>query len=261
MLTDLQFDLSLCEGFKSKSQAVRVMSEQWFATNMYCPCCGNSRLVKQKNNEPAFDFLCEQCGENFELKSHSKESKKVPDGSYNTMIARIKSDSNPALFLLQYAIDYEVVNLTLTPSFFLTPDYIEARKPLPPTARRSGWQGCDILYGAIPIQGKIPIIKDSRVIEVASVVKRYERLKGLYTSRIETRGWLLDVLSCVNEIDRQEFTLRDVYQFVDVLQEKHEQNRHVKDKIRQQLQRLRDSNVIEFLGNGHYRKVSYLTNL
>ena len=34
--------------------------------------------------------------------------------------------------------------------------------------------------------------------------------------------------------------------------------KHIKEKIRQQLQVLRDKGLIEFLGNGHYRKVGSL---
>ncbi len=36
---------------------------------------------------------------------------------------------------------------------------------------------------------------------------------------------------------------------------KHPDNYHVEDKIRQQLQMLRDNEIIEFIGKGHYRKV------
>ena len=35
---------------------------------------------------------------------------------------------------------------------------------------------------------------------------------------------------------------------------KHPDNHHIKDKIRQQLQMLRDNGIIEFIGRGHYRK-------
>ncbi|HHD16183.1 MAG TPA: restriction endonuclease, partial [Euryarchaeota archaeon] len=34
---------------------------------------------------------------------------------------------------------------------------------------------------------------------------------------------------------------------------RHPNNRHIKAKIRQQLQILRDENIIEFIGNGLYR--------
>ena len=39
------------------------------------------------------------------------------------------------------------------------------------------------------------------------------------------------------------------------LKEKHPSNQHIPDKIRQQLQQLRDLGLIEFLGNGRYKKL------
>lgn len=48
-------------------------------------------------------------------------------------------------------------------------------------------------------------------------------------------------------IEDRVFTLEQMYGFVDVLALKHTENHHVKDKIRQQLQVLRDNGIIEFL--------------
>ena len=45
-----------------------------------------------------------------------------------------------------------------------------------------------------------------------------------------------------------------MYSFVDELQVKHPDNNHIPDKIRQQLQFLRDKGIIEFKGSGVYRK-------
>ena len=73
------------------------------------------------------------------------------------------------------------------------------------------------------------------------------------TGNIEAKGWLLDVLVCVERIKKQEFSLDDVYRFEAYLQAKHPENHNVKAKIRQQLQFLRDRNVIEFVGRGQYR--------
>ncbi|MGP5493636.1 hypothetical protein ACTXNC_02935 [Psychrobacter celer] len=52
------------------------------------------------------------------------------------------------------------------------------------------------------------------------------------------------------------FSLQQVYAFADELQRKYPDNNHVKDKIRQQLQVLRDKAIIEFVGRGQYRKLS-----
>lgn len=46
-----------------------------------------------------------------------------------------------------------------------------------------------------------------------------------------------------------------MYNFINELTLKHPENKHIKDKIRQQLQLLRDKGIIEFRGRGHYRKL------
>lgn len=53
------------------------------------------------------------------------------------------------------------------------------------------------------------------------------------------------------------FTLIQMYDFVPELQRKHPLNRHVRDKIRQQLQVLRDDGMIEFVDDqGTYRRLT-----
>jgi type II restriction enzyme len=47
--------------------------------------------------------------------------------------------------------------------------------------------------------------------------------------------------------------LSDVYAKADYLGQLHRNNSHVRDKIRQQLQVLRDMGILEFLGGGAYR--------
>lgn len=69
------------------------------------------------------------------------------------------------------------------------------------------------------------------------------------------KGWKLDVFNCVNTLKKTEFTLTDLYSFEDVLFKLHPNNNTVKDKMRQQLQDLRDIGLIEFLGNGRYKKL------
>lgn len=249
------FNTELAKNYKSKSQKIRVMSENWVAHNIYCPICGNPRISNLDNNMPVADFSCDNCGEIFELKSKCGNiGRKIVDGAYSTMIERITSVTNPDLFIMRYSSDLQVINLTLVPKFFFTPAIIEKRKPLSSKARRHGWTGCNILYAGIPMQGRISIIDNQELSDKETTVGKYLKVKKLQTSNIESRGWLLDVLNCVNAIQSNEFFLRDVYEYVDVLHAKHIGNNNVEAKIRQQLQILRDRGFIKFLGRGKYRK-------
>jgi type II restriction enzyme len=106
----------------------------------------------------------------------------------------------------------------------------------------------------IPELGKIYYIENGRVIEKNDVLNKWSNTEFIKsTHNVETKGWLLDVLLCVEKIRKNEFTLDDVYSFEGYLQAKHPANNNVKAKIRQQLQFLRDRKVIEFLGRGKYR--------
>lgn len=67
------------------------------------------------------------------------------------------------------------------------------------------------------------------------------------------REWLSDVADCIERLGKEFFSLADIYSFEEELALKHPENRYVKDKIRQQLQILRDWGQLEFLGRGSYR--------
>ncbi len=74
-----------------------------------------------------------------------------------------------------------------------------------------------------------------------------------HSFRVQKRGWTVDVLQVVQSLNKREFELSDVYAQAGALAKLHPQNAHIHDKIRQQLQVLRDLNRLEFLGRGRYR--------
>lgn len=254
---DLCFDNRLAIGYRSGSQISRVVTEGWMAANMYCPICGAPVLSHYAANKPVADFYCNDCRSDFELKSRESRTahigNTVADGAYRTMIERITSLRNPNLFVMTYA-DWTVNNLLLIPNYFFTPAIIEKRPPLKEKARRAGWIGCNIGIGDIPESGKIFIIKKGIQEDKSKVIDLYQRSLALKTEKIDRRGWLLDVLRCLDRIPSNEFKLEQVYAFVNELHEKHPENNFVKDKIRQQLQCLRDKGFIEFTARGQYRK-------
>ena len=60
-------------------------------------------------------------------------------------------------------------------------------------------------------------------------------------------------MKCVELIGKQEFQLDDVYAFENRLSDLYPNNKHVKQKIRQQLQMLRDRGYLDFMSRGYYR--------
>lgn len=255
---DLRFDISKADGYKEGSQIARVTTEDWVARNMYCPICGAPMLKHYKNNMPVADFFCPNCNSDFELKSkHSKTGsigKKIEDGAYNSMIERITSLHNPNLFVMTYN-DWTVNNLLFIPKYFFIPDIIIKRHPLKQTARRAGWTGCKIDIENIPETGKIYVIHNQIEVDKTKVVSQYQKSLGLKKDRLDSRGWLIEVLKCVEKIPDDIFTLSQVYTFTEELHKKFPQNNTIRDKIRQQLQFLRDKGFIQFLGRGIYKKL------
>jgi type II restriction enzyme len=254
---NLKFDTSLADGYKSGSQIARVLTEDWLARNMYCPICGEKAIRKAEANAPVKDYVCERCKSQYELKSHKSKSENfqsaVADGVYRTMIERITSLDNPSFFFLHYD-RYEVNNLIVVPKCFFTPSVIRRRAALKSTAERAGWEGCEILMKDIHATAKIPIIKNGVALPIKEVVAQYHKVFNLQTHSVESRGWLMDTLHLVERLD-EVFTLNQMYAFADELRTKHPGNNHIPDKIRQQLQFLRDKGIIEFKGRGIYKKI------
>ena len=254
---NLNFDTSLIEKYTSKSQISRILTEDWVNKNIFCPNCGNNKLSNFENNRPVADFYCLSCQEEFELKSKKGNlGNKIVDGAYHTMIERINSENNPNFFFLTYDPNgWCVKNFLIIPKHYFVTDLIEKRKPLSENARRAGWTGCNIIMNRIPYQGRIFLIKNSKIIHQKEVLNQWESTSFLKKYKQKSRGWLIDIMNCVDAIPDNEFKLCQVYDFEKILKQKYPHNNFIKDKIRQQLQILRDKGILEFVSKGVYKKI------
>ena len=170
------------------------------------------------------------------------------------MIERIISDENPNFFFLTYnKSKWKVNNFLIIPKHYFTSEIIIKRKPLNKTARRAGWVGCNIDITKVPENGRIFLIKNSEVISKEKVQSKWKRTEFLRTKRGESKGWIIDIMNCVDEIQQETFTLKEMYVFENRLKQKYPNNNFIKDKIRQQLQFLRDKGYLEFVNRGIYR--------
>lgn len=255
---DLRFDRKLAASYSSNSQIARVLTENWVQNHSYCPSCRNNNMNEFENNRPVADFYCSSCQEEFELKSKNAKSigKKIVDGAFSTMIERINADNNPNFFFLTYnKTTWEVNNFMIIPKHFFLPDIIEKRKPLSKTARRAGWVGCNIDLTKIPSSGRIFLVKNSQIINPKLVQSKWNETIFLREKKGEKKGWILDVMSCIDRIDNNVFSLSELYAFENELKQKYPNNNFIKDKIRQQLQLLRDKGIICFKRRGVYQKL------
>ena len=56
-------DDKVAENYKSNSQKIRVITEQWVSNNLFCPYCGKEKIAHFENNRPVADFYCLDWGE------------------------------------------------------------------------------------------------------------------------------------------------------------------------------------------------------
>jgi type II restriction enzyme len=118
----------------------------------------------------------------------------------------------------------------------------------------------------------------TQIVPPEEVRAQFQRVKPLKDIAIQERGWALDVLNLVRRlVDRSsrgneahtgktgtsqgsltsspttEFTNADIYAHARELESLHPDNRHIRDKIRQQLQVLRDAKLLVHLEPGVWR--------
>jgi len=255
---NLHFNTKLAVDYKSNSQKIRVLSEDWVDQQIFCPNCGQKSIDNYESNKPVADFYCSNCKEDYELKSKKNNiGNKIVDGAYRTMIERLNGNNNPNFFFLSYdSRKYEVINFLVIPKHFFIPDIIEKRKPLPPTAKRAGWVGCNILLKSIPEAGRIYYIKNHISLPKQKVINSWQKTEFLRKEKnVSSKGWLLDTMRIIDKIGKREFALDKVYAYEKELSKLYPHNKHIKDKLRQQLQILRDKGYLQFVSKGQYKLI------
>lgn len=245
------------EGYKSASQLARRITEPWGADNLYCCACTNDRLSPEKANAQVSDFLCPKCVERYQLKSHSKKlGTGILGSNYQKMLDAILGNRTPNFFLLHYQLpEWMVRNLLFIPRFAISPSVIIKRKPLSATAARSKWTGYVLNIRLIPDSAKIPLIIEGSEVNRRDVREQYSRIARLQTLKPEQRGWTLDVLRFVESLPNPVFSNDEVYAFEPELTKLYPGNHHIRPKIRQQLQILRDRGLLKQVARGIWQRL------
>lgn len=249
---NLSMPIELAAAYKSSAQIARVVSEAWGADNLYCPNCTSASLNQAAANTQVYDYACAACSQQFQLKCLSSPiGKRILDAAYGAMMSAITEDRTPNLLAMHYdRASWSVRNLILIPHFAFSSSAIEARPPLRAGARRAGWIGCFIVLEKIAPDARIHLVRDGVVVAPDLVRSSYSRIRSLQVISSKQRGWTLDVLRVVRGLGKKEFRTTDLYAFEPELAQLHPGNRHVRDKIRQQLQFLRDKGLITQVSRG-----------
>lgn len=238
----LNLPIEAAEGYKSPSQRTRVITETWTQQYVLSRVCVEQFNTYQRRHRSR-RFSLARCDSAFQLKAKSGSiGRKVVDAAYEAMMRAVLQNRLPHFLFLSYN-NFTVSDLLLIPNFCMPPSAIEARKPLRPTARRAGWVGCNILLDLVPPEGRIPVIQSGGIVPKSLVRRNFRTVQPLADMSVTKRGWTLDTLTVLRSLNKREFTLDDAYSFENVLSKMHPDNKHVRDKIRQQLQVLRDSGL------------------
>lgn len=251
---NLNCDIEIARSYTSKTQQARVIYEQWMEQEGYCLNCSRNRLLRTPTNTKARDFICIECSHPYELKAmRGRFTSRICDGAYQSMMTRIHDGSVASFLLLEYDAEWNVRGLNAIHRNFITPSVIEKRKPLSQTARRAGWIGCNILLGSIPVEGRIRLVNECIVVPRSSVRSNFQTVSKLSGFSVEERSWTSLTLRLLHQLNKPSFTLQEVYAIESHFASVYPNNNNLRAKIRQQLQRLRDTGLLEFQGNGCYR--------
>ncbi|MFQ3591410.1 MAG: DpnI domain-containing protein [Chloracidobacterium sp.] len=241
--------------YKNRAQQARVVTEAWGRAELFCANCESASLDGTPPNSRAIDFVCPRCSASFQLKAKcGAVGATMGDGAYTAMLAAIRTDNTPNLLLMRYDWPaWRVEDLILIPNFAFPESAIIKRKPLAATARRAGWVGCNIDLRHIAPEARISVVAGREPVPPTAVRASYQRLKPLREIKAAERGWTLDVLNALRRLGKAEFATTDAYSFARDLEQLHPDNRHVRDKIRQQLQVLRDLGLLVHVERGRWR--------
>jgi len=242
--------------YKSKSQIARIETEKWALNNIFCPLCGNV-LNDSSANTKVYDFSCSSCNQVYQLKALSKKiGKKLIGSEYYTFMKAIENKSVPNFLIMEYSFEnncFKSKEVIFVPKVFITEEIIEKRKPLSESARRAGWTGYNLLFEPIPSYGKLQIVKNGVLQTKDIILKESKKITSLYNTDLNKIKWKIEILKILDLVDSV-FTIQDIYKNEIKLLELFPNNNHIKEKIRQQLQFIRDDGVIVFRGNGKYEK-------
>ncbi len=111
MRTFLNKDLGTV--YKSPSQKIRVLTEEWASEEVFCPSCG-AYINRYEHNRPVADFYCPICKEDYELKGKGGSfGSKIINGAFETTIERLKGNLNPKKPLNKPSATESCINLGL----------------------------------------------------------------------------------------------------------------------------------------------------
>ena len=160
-LSDIVSQVKENNNWKSESRIVGEACEYYIKSNIKCVRCNDNNFEKCKTNEQSKDLICISCNQKFQVKAKSATQKqfnniknknkfKTIGGEYSTTLKNINQQIDYFIILYEKQ-SYKIINILYIKNESINSDCIIPRKPLSITAKRSGWQGCNILFDNLQI--------------------------------------------------------------------------------------------------------------
>ena len=146
------FDPSLAGGYTNRAQVARVLIETWAEMNLYCLHCTRDALARLPPNTPVADFACPSCDAAYQLKAKDGRFGSLLIGAaYHATLQAVREGRMPAHILVEFDLRRStIVYAYALPGGLIDEARVIARRPLSSSARRAGWQGCNIDVSGLP---------------------------------------------------------------------------------------------------------------
>ena len=159
-LNELVLQTKQINNWKSKSRIIGEACEDYVKNTIKCIRCNNN-FEKCKPNEKSKDLICISCNQKYQIKAKNVSYKQVNNikckkqfrtigGEYSTTLNSI-NEKIDYLIILYEKQSYKILNVLYITNENINSSCIIPRKPLSSTAKRAGWQGCNILFDNIQI--------------------------------------------------------------------------------------------------------------
>ena len=152
------FDPSLAARYVNRAQVARVLIETWAEMNLYCLCCSRNALARLPPNTPVADFRCPKCNAEYQLKSkNGRFGALIIGAAFDVTIRAVRERRMPEQILVEFDPRRSiVVYADAIPGALIDEPRVIPRRPLSVTARRAGWQGCNLNVSGLPT---VPIVQ------------------------------------------------------------------------------------------------------
>jgi hypothetical protein len=150
--------------YKSKSKINGELSEDFIYEHFRCLDCG-SRISKERPGTKCLDHICVGCGKKYQTKGETKSPNalkncirkgqfKTNGSAYKTRLNSVRNrvcDFICVFYQKKDGVANSLTGILHIPAHKITEDHVIPCKPLSSSARRAGWQGCNILMSSFNV--------------------------------------------------------------------------------------------------------------